>query len=109
MANNESDFWTIVGTSFPEHIEDRFKFEHANQLKKVRDDERAQEALVASKIGAANDDRVAAYFLDGSGSLDMLVAQLQADYGLTEEESLEAINQGRALLSDEVSLDYDDE
>lgn len=109
MESRDGDFWSIVDSSFPDHAQDRLA-EQMDQIKKVRDhEERVLEALIASKIGAANDDRVAAYFLEGSGSLDMLVAQLQTDYGLTEEESLEAINQGRALLSDEVSLDYDDE
>ena len=56
---------------------------------------------------ASYDDRIADYFLYGLGDEESLIAQLQRDYELSEQEVVEAIDKAIGQLQD--VTDYGDE
>lgn len=108
MESRKAEFWSIVDSSFPEHAQDRAVYEQTKQ-RQIDQELRSEEARIAGKIGAANDDRVAAHFLEGAGDLESLIAQLQSEYSLSEQDALDAIGDGINIIRDVISIDYDDE
>ena len=110
MANNGSprEFWKIMEASFPEAAHDRHleeqRIEQARQanLRSDKDDERWERMIAASY-----DERIAGYFLDGIGDEESLIAQLQREYGLSEEDAEKAIDKSISQFTEVV--DYGDE
>ncbi len=102
MNREEStpDFWDIVGVDYPEEAVAGRALDHARQLEKVGDtqsfgpqpevnDSPDQSGDISN---ASRDHNIAAYFLHGMGTEESLIAYLQREYDLTEQEAENAID-----------------
>jgi len=100
------EFWRIMEISFPEAVRDRrLEEQRIEQARQVRLESDKKDERWERIVAASYDERIADYFLYGIGSEESLIAQLQREYDLSEQESLEAIDKAIGQLSEVVNYD----
>jgi len=106
MGERDLEFLKIIRDEFPEYQHKHFLEERTQQhaqLETSDDEDKKWERAIA----ASYDERIADYFLYGVGDEESLIAQLQRNYELSEQETLDAIDRGIGQLFE--LTDYGDE